>query len=274
LIYNQSVGESEKRPLSYVMNKSKFLALATIFINITLSSPGQDYEYQFTAPITGQFQQGAWDLSYGQGIGQLFYFGTLTETVYYNPTANTLDQIGSFTLSATEFSGSFQDNKVISGSVIPATVSVVYILNGGNSTVSFNSGFLSVGANPAMDWSIPFTESITVTTGGQNYSDILSGSIPEGNTITSISQFTPESIVLSQGYNSDYAQIFDSSDVDIVSASDGWFGDIFDGVDDGSLIETYNVGPVTANAVPEPGSWTMFSLGGFGLMIAFRRRIH
>jgi hypothetical protein len=134
---------------------------------------------------------------------------------------------------------------------------------------------LPVGANPAMNWSIPFTEAITVTTGGQNYSDLLSGSIPELNTITSISQFTPESIVISQGYYPNvYANIFDSSLQDMVSASDGWSERIFDGIGDGYLGESYYVSPVTANAVPEPGSLTMFSLGGFGLMFVFRRRIH
>jgi hypothetical protein len=248
--------------------------LAAIFVGGALSCPGQDYEYQFTAPITGSFQQGACDPSMGfKGTGYLFYFGTLSETVYYNPTANTLQQIGSFTLTSTSFSGTFEDDKTGQNSTtaIPATVSVDYLLNGGNNTVSFNSGVQPVSANPALNWSILFTEAITVTTGGESYSDVLSGSIPEASTITSISQFSPGSIVISQGYPGNM-NIYNPSLQDTVSAADGWSSTIVDGIGDASLPENYQVGPVTAYAVPEPGSLTMFSLGAFGLMFFFRRR--
>jgi hypothetical protein len=263
------------RSLSPVMKKAQGLTIVAIFASLVLSSQGQDYEYQFTAPIIGGFQQGAADPNLEwRGIGYGFSFGTLSETAYYNPTANTLDQIGSFTLSATEFSGSFQDNQEIphSTTVVPATVSVVYILNGGNNTVSFNSGFLPVGENPAMNWSIPFTESITVTTGGQNYTDVLSGSIPEANTITSISQFSPESIVISQGYSSVSQNIFNPALRDQVIATDGWSENIYDAIGDGYLGETYNVSPVTASAVPEPGALILFPVGAIGLIFILGRR--
>jgi hypothetical protein len=257
------------------MKKAKFLILATIFMSLVLCSQGQDYEYQFTAPISGSFQQGAADPSLNwQGVGYLFSFGTLSETAYYNPTANTLQQIGSFTLASTGFSGSFEDDKVIAGgSLIPATVSVVYTLNNGNSTVYFNSGVQSVGANPALNWSIPFTELITVTTGGQNYTDLLSGSIPEANTLTSVSQFTPASLSISQGYGQPSEEIRDPSLADQLTAADGWSGIIYDAIGDGSLSETYEVGPVTAYAVPEPGTLMMFSLGAIGFAFILRRRI-
>jgi hypothetical protein len=257
------------------MKKSTFLILAAIFMCFAWSSSGQDYEYQFTAPITGQFQQGAADpRNSWQGIGQLFDFGTLTETLYYNPTANTLQQMGSFTLSATTFSGSFEDNKITSGgSLVPATVLVTYTLNNGNSTVSFNSGVLLVGADPAMNWSIPFTEAITVMTGGQSYDSVLSGNISEANTITSISEFTPGSVVISQGIPDSSVNIYDPNLVDTVNAADGWSANIYDAAGDGYLGESYYVNPVTAYAVPEPGTLIMFSAGAFGLMLIFRRQV-
>jgi hypothetical protein len=256
------------------MKKSGFLVLAATFMSSALSSPGQDYEYQFTAPINGQFQQGAADPGNSwQGIGQLFDFGTLTETLYYDPTANTLQQTGSFTLSATTFSGSFEDDKVISGgALVPATVLVTYTLNNGNSSVSFNSGVLSVGANPAMNWSIPFTEAITVMTGGQSYDSVLSGNISEANTITSLSEFTPGSVVISQGIPNNSENIYDPNLVDTVTAADGWSANIYDAVSDGYLGESYYVDPVTAYAVPEPGTLMMFSVGAFGLKFIFRRQ--
>lgn len=257
---------------SYVMKNSRFLMLAATFVGCALSCPGQGYEYQFTAPITGSFQQGACDPSMGfKGTGYSFYFGTLLETVYYNPTANTLQQIGSFTLTSTSFSGAFEDDKTGQNSAIPATVSVDYLLNGGNNTVSFNSGVQPISANPALNWSIPFTEAITVTTGGESYSDLLSGSIPEANTITSISQFSPGSIVISQGHPGSM-NIYDPSLQYTVSAADGWSSTIVDGIGDASLPENYQLGPVTAYAVPEPGGLAMFLPGVFGLMFFFWRR--
>ena len=242
--------------------------VSTGLMSLALPSMGQDYEYQFSAPINGWFQQGAADpgLDY-QGIGQIFNFGTLSETVYYNPTANTIQQVGSFSISPTDFSGSFQDNKSVGGNLIPATVAVNYVLNNGNSIVSFNSGVQPVGVNPAMNWSIPFSESITVTTGGQTYQSLMSGYIPEANTITSVSQFSPSSIVISQGYQNSSEEIGSQYDCDI-SASDGWSAEIVDGIGDGSLSEYYYVSPVTATAVPEPGvDW----LAGFASVLTILR---
>jgi hypothetical protein len=255
------------------MKKSKCLTLAAVVANFVLSSQGQNYEYQVTAPISGEFQQGAADpgMQY-QGVGYNFFYDTLSETVYYNPTANTVDQVGTVTLSSTSFIGTFEDDKTTSGGVvIPAVVSVDYTLNNGNNTIYFNSGVQSVGVNPAMTWSLPFTESITVTTGGQTYNDILSGTISEDNTITSVSQFSPASIEISQGYESLNQPIFDPDLSDTVNAADGWSATLVDAVGDGSLNETYYVSPVTAYATPEPGTLALFSVGAFGLKLLLRR---
>lgn len=242
--------------------------LSAGLMSLALPSMGQDYEYQFSAPINGWFQQGAADPALGyQGIGQIFDFGMLSETVYYNPTSNTIQQVGSFSISSTDFSGSFQDNQNVGGSLVPATVMVNYVLNNGNNIVSFNSGVLPVGANPAMDWTIPFSESITVITGGQTYQGLISGYIPEANTITSVSQFSPGSISISQGYQNFSEDIGSQYNCDI-SASDGWSAEIVDGIGDGSLNEYYYVSPVTATAVPEPGAgW----LAGFAAALTILR---
>lgn len=254
---------------------SKFLqiaALSAIVLLFQLSGRAQTYVYQFTAPINGWFQQGAADpnLNWG-GVGYTFDFGTLSETVYYNPSADTLQQIGSFTLASTSFSGSFGDSRDFGGSQISGAVSVSYTLNNGNDIVSFNSGVQPVGANPTLNWSIPFSETITLTTDGQNYQDTITGTIPEANDITSISQFTPNSIVVSQGYQnisknigSQYHASFD--------ATDGWSGNIFDGIGDASLPDYYYVAPTTAMAVPEPSSLMIFVLGALGLKLLVSRR--
>ena len=254
------------------------MLVSGIVLEFGLRVRAQSYMYQFTAPINGWFQQGAADPAglngvgpgpWG-GIGNIFDFGSLSETILYNPTASTVQQMGSFTLDSTGFTGSFEDDKNVNGSLVPGLISVSYTLNNGNDIVSFNSGVQPVGENPTLNWSIPFSETITLATGGQYYVDTISGSIPEANDITSISQMTPGSVVISQGYRNINMNIGNQYCVGF-NASDGWSGTIFDGIGDGSLPYYYSVSPITAYAVPEPGSVTMFVMGALGIF-ALRRK--
>jgi hypothetical protein len=267
------------------MKRYVFILTVTSFVSLATSGLAQTYVYQFTAPIDGWFQQGAADPSGGAGnhprpwggVSDIFDFGTLSETVYYNPSADTLEQVGSFTLGSTRFSGSFEDDKDIGGSLVSGLVSVAYTLNNGSDTVSFDSGIQPIGENPTLDWSIPFSETITLTTGGQEYVDTISGDIPEANDITSVSQFTPGSIVISQGYQNLSMNIGGQYYMNF-NASDGWSGRIFDGIGDGSLPYYYYVAPTTALAVPEleslpePNSLMIFVLGALGLKCFLSRR--
>lgn len=239
----------------------QIVVLSAIAFQFQLSGRTQTYDYQFSAPINGWFQQGVADPNDNwRGVGYIFDFGTLSESVYYDPSAGTLQQIGSFTLGSTEFSGSFEDDKYVNGNLVPGLISVSYTLNNGDNTVSFNSGPQQIGANPTLNWSIPFSETITLATGGQNYVDTISGTIPEANDMTSVSQFNPGSIVISQGYQNSSMNIGGKYYTDF-DASDGWSGSIFDGIGDGSLPYYYSVAPITADAAPEPGSLMIFGLG-------------
>jgi len=251
------------------------LNLAAIALTLACCLPftgnAQTYEYQVTTPIDGWFQQGAADPGEQWiGIGHIFDFGTLCETLFYNPTQNTLRQVGSFTVSSTSFSGSWEDDKVVSGALVPATVSVDYILNNGNNTVSFDSGVESLSGNqtpnPAFTWSIPFSESITVTTGGQDYQCLIAGIVPGGYTMTTVSDFTPSSIVISQG-NQEFEDIGEQYYVDITAAN-GWSAEIFDGIGDGFLGEGWYVGPVTATAVVPETSIFGLAAGSVSLVVA------
>jgi hypothetical protein len=245
-----------------------FMLAGAAFASLPLTSFGGIYDYQVTAPISGSFQQGAADPGNSwKGVGHIFAFGTLSETLSYDSVANTLLQAGSFTLSGTAFTGSFSDSKYVSGTLVPATVSVSYTLNNGNNTVFFDSGVQAVGANPAFTWSIPFSEAITVTTGGQTYDATISGVIPGGNTMTTVSQFTPDSLVISQGYQNNFENIGGEYQTSI-TASDGWSATIVDGIGDPFLSESYYVAPVTATAVPEPGTWLLYP----GLLLALIAR--
>jgi hypothetical protein len=239
--------------------------------------------YQFSAPINGWFQQGAADPSGGAnglhfwgGVGDIFNYGALSETLYYNSSSDTLQQVGSFTLGSTSFSGSFEDDKYVNGSLVHGMVSVSYTLNNGNNTVSFNSGTQPIGSNLTLDWSIPFSETITLTTGGQNYSDTITGAIPEANDMTRVSQFSANSIVISQGYQNLSMNIGEQYFANF-NATDGWSGTIADGFGDQELDDYYYLAPITAYATPvyatpEPDNLIIFALGTLGLGVFLRRK--
>lgn len=253
-------------------------ALSAIVFQFQCRCQAQASVYQFTAPINGWFEQGAADPSGGAnglhfwgGIGYIFNYGTLSETLYYNSSSETVDQVGCFTLGSTTFSGSFEDDRYVNGSLVPGVVSVSYTLNNGNNIVSFNSGPESIGSNLSLNWSIPFSETITLMTGGQDYTDTISGTIPNANDVTDVSGLSPNSIIVSQGYQNFPTDIGEEYFANF-NASDGWFGTIADGFGDQDLDDYYYLAPITVYAAPEPGTFMIFVLGALGLAVHMRRK--
>ncbi len=260
-------------------------------MSLALSSLGQAQVYQFTAPIDGFQEVGASDLgNLGggafPGVGFYLDFGTLSETVYYDPTANTLRQVGSFTIATTAKNLSFDETYSVSGNPVPASVSVDYTFNGGNNIISFDTGIQPLNADPTtptgastnpsgfLNWAILYTASCTFTTGGQDYYGSFSGTFDfsSGTAIsTYVSQLTSSSLVIEQDQDTYFGSPHPAASI---SAANGLTAIIANYVSDGVLYHQYSVTPTTATAVPEPSTLMILSLAAFGLKSIVPRRVH
>jgi len=263
---------------------------AITFMGFALSGFGQAQIYQFTAPINGFQEVGASDLgNLGAGgfPGAGFYlnFGTLVETVYYDAAANTLRQVGCFTIATTAINLSFNETYIVSGSPVSASVSVDYTFNGGNNTISFDTGIQYLNADPTtqagagtspggfLNWVLPYTAACTFTTGGQDYYSSFAGTFgtSSGTTIsTCVSQLTPASLIIEQDQDPFLGSPHPAASI---SAANGLTAFIANYVGDGVLYHQYGVPPTTAMAVPEPGNLMILSLVAFGLKSILRRRV-
>jgi len=81
----------------------KLLLLGTLILGLG-QGIGRSQTYYYTGPITGYIDAELTPGGHGQG-GFQATFGTITETLYYDPIAQTLEQIGFITVSP--FNGSF-----------------------------------------------------------------------------------------------------------------------------------------------------------------------
>lgn len=272
-----------------VSHLNKFTFVAVAMMGLVSSSFGQDYVYQFSTSISGYQEVGASDLAnYGAGgfPGTGFYlnFGTLSETVYYDPVANTLRQVGSFTIATTSENLSFNDPYSVSGGDVAASVLVAYTFNRGSNMVSFDTGAQSLNGDPTsksgastssgnlLNWTIPYTATCTFTTGGKDYYGSFSGTfgVSSGTAIsTYVSQLTASSLVLQQSQGPYFGSPHPGTSI---AADNGLTASIANYVGDGTLYHQYDVGPVTATSVPEPGSAAMLGFGAGLLAYKFARR--
>jgi hypothetical protein len=136
-------------------------------VNVTYNPPTQYTTYAFSAPVSAHTTVA---LSFGSGsLGgeSQITFGTLNETLYYNPVAGTLRHVGSVTFDPTSvfftiFGESFYNND---------TGTAFLVINGGNASLPFDSGTLPV--NTGFLLSIPVTGLCTVVHNGQTNSGYL-----------------------------------------------------------------------------------------------------
>jgi hypothetical protein len=119
-----------------------FVAGASISL-AAVSGHGQSETFNYSGPINGQVDIG---LNPGNGYsgGIESYFGNISETLYYNPSADTIQEVGTLTLGNS--SGSFNMSKqgLIGGS--PVGSGTVNVGNAG--VVSFNTTFSANSSNP------------------------------------------------------------------------------------------------------------------------------
>lgn len=269
------------------MKTTKSLNITILaLLGLALSSLGQDYIYQFSTTVGVQQYCDCWIQPPGQffgifglGAGLENSGGPFSGTIDYNPSLNTVRLVGSYLISSS--TDSFSTARIGSG------VFTVGYNFGGDSTISFDTGILTLEGDPTgqtpviglgvwigdyyFSGTIPYTANVTYNTGGQNYYGSYNGQIRWGFEPT-FSQLTSTSVALNSvslmGVGPGFGAYSGSC---TIGAPEGTYYVGMDGFD-GSWPGDCGIGDVTAMAVPEPGSLMIFSLGAIGLTTFFRRR--
>jgi hypothetical protein len=238
-----------------------------------------------------------------------YNFDTLTETIYLNPVAQTIREVGviSGTPSATQIS--FQDNQQIAGVFpnppqnIPGSVTVTLAPTGGGLSfdtgtqpVTWDSGIGAYTFNGDLGTIGSFAGSYSLNTGGQTYSGsftygltVQAVRVPENtsytfNTVSTINY--PNSLTLSGLGTSLNAQQWNywslatpsPSLVPDVVANNGFDMELGVGVAAqygsayGEEFQWNSPGTITATMVPEPASVSLLAFGMFGITLLRRHQ--
>jgi hypothetical protein len=284
------------------MKIQKAVRIAVVcLVGIGIPLIGQCQTYTLSTPISGSLTMSAEDLNTGNSGGVYFNFSTLSETVYINPVAATIEQWGTIngTLSAPNFS--FQDVQQFGTFPSPitsvtgaVTVALAPPLGGisfdtGPQPISLGSGAYSFSGNLPMTLGGMFSGSYSVVTGGQTYNGLFSYQLNENeltiyyppNTFDTVSTAGyPNSIALS-GLSQTGPGGFSASPnpVSTVTAADGLQVELHVGAfstSGSSEVELFNwasPGTITATElVPEPTTLSLLAFGMCGIIVLLRHR--
>jgi len=224
----------------------------------------QTQAYYYSGPVSGWTEVNLNPAGHGEG-GFGPTFGTITETLYYDPTAQTLEQVGSVTVSPSTASFNMQGDPIFdpneSGS---ATLTVG---NGGSISFDNTFGEVAIGSGVrGLDFLlVPVSGSGTYNgqafSGSWNFQILLSAEI---------SAITPTSLTFSEfqwpnGNLGPGSYGVMQGQIDVIPGTD-----LGDGRDDGAYYYSWQENDVVATAVPEPDSLALLGLGLSAL--AFLRR--
>jgi hypothetical protein len=207
---------------------------------------GRSQTYHYSGPVDGYTEVDLSPGGFGTG-GFVADFGTINETLYYNPVAQTLQQVGSITVIPS--SGSFN----ITGSSFTE-------LGSGTATLTVgNHGSFSFDVESALDEGINLLVPVSGfgIFNGQPFSGEWDIVIPMAAQLDSVS---PTSLLFD-----------DSTFMGAPYAGAGPGLGLEDGCSDGTYYCGFDLGVAEATAVPEESN--TLSLIGFGLsVLTFLRR--
>lgn len=283
------------------MTKSvRIAALSLVAFAIPLT--GSCQTYTLSTPISGYLTMNARDLNgpAGSSGGSTYNFSTLTETIYVNPVAQTIEQWGTISGTPSAQSISFQEIQTVTNGIFPNPTTILSLT--GNVTValapaggalSFDTGpkpLMAASGGYTFDAQImplgPFNGSYTLVTGGQTYSKDFTYSLLaiEGacaHTFDMVSTVGyPNTLTLSGvgyvvGDRGWYADYNDYREVvaDII-ATNGFNMELAAGTVPDGVEHLFWSAPGTVTAtevVPEPTSFSLLAFAIFGIMFLRRR---
>jgi hypothetical protein len=240
-----------------------FLLAASGFV-----APAHCQTYSVSAPMTGYCEvdmedaAGGGDPSMAPWTGKHLNFGTLNETLYYDPVADTLEEVGSVSVSNSEVELAFADAEYISSGTTQLFVTGQVSVGLTIGTIAFDD--TSGGTNnDIVGLNIPITGSYTFTTGGDEYTGPLNYSlyVPLYTTVSSV---TSTSLTFSASEPGPFGA-GNASYLTNFTASNGFRVALRPTANDDTYYYDVSVGPVTAELVPEPSSFLLVALGAAGL---------
>lgn len=284
-----------------------FKATALLLLSLSVQLAGRAQVYQLSTPISGSMTMNIMDFAGPSGSSGDFQLNcnSLTETVYLDPAAQTVREVGS--ISVTPSAQSIVINEIqqvpsqfpnppesVSGTI------TVYLAPGGGNVLSFDTGvqpatWNSASQSYAFNGAIgsflnPIIGSYSLVTGGQTYTGTINYTLANinqyspgqlsGNSAWTFDQLNsagyPSAISLGNLGNASQGGVYSSqpSTVADVTAADGFHMQLFPGTAGVTLaagdLQWSSTGSVTAYLVPEPTSIAMLGLGA--LVLALLRR--
>jgi hypothetical protein len=254
-----SVIELNAKQWNMMKNTRTLIIVAVLSLGLApVTGHSQTQSYFYSGPVSGFEQVGLTpDTTMQVNTGFLVVFGTVTETLNYNPVAQTLQEVGSVTISPSS-SGTF--NLLGDSTGFPGTQPVLgsaSLAVGNNGCFSFDYTYsLPSGPQaPLGNLGILMPVAGTANYQGQNMAGTWDLVVPAYPTIIAV---TPSSLTFSEGDGGTYL-------LPGPQAMPGLVG----GVDNDTYYASWNVSGV-ATAIPEPSSLALLGLGLSAL--AFLRR--
>ncbi len=229
--------------------------LAMAFVD---AAAGQSYT--FTTPVSGGSEV---DLSFGAGSsgGMVTSFGTLNETLYYDPLAQTLRQVGSVSLAPSNGSFPIQWFAWPGPPASAPTGTASLVIGDGTGRLAFDTGIQPI--SPGSDqyyWTLtlPVSGACTVVNGGQTNSGSVDFSFELGLGTEILSQ-TSSNLIVSEFVPGGAGGTYGGHGATEVANIGGIA--LFDGSGDNTYQYSWNIGSVSAVPAPEPGSLALLGLG-------------
>jgi hypothetical protein len=224
------------------MKICQLLSGAAILIFGLGQMTGHAQTYYYSGPVNGYIDTMLTAAGQG-GSGFQAVLGTLDETLYYDPVAQTLEEVGTVTFSP--FNGTFD----ITGSPLfnPGVLGSATLTIGDNGTVSFDHT-----SSVSQGWTLNIPVIGSGIYEGQPFSGNWDLSIPGRTTVSSAS---PTSIIFSEGLPGG-GPILHGPGQNVIPGTN-----LNSGSSDGTYSEAWNLSSAMALAVPETNSLSLLILG-------------